>query len=151
VGVFQGGSAKLICESKGDRSLHLFDTFEGLPEPEACDEGRFHGGQYRGGADAVREYLKNYRDVSICAGYFPDTAGPLRERVFSLVHLDVDLYRSTLDCLEFFYPRMLQGGIIISHDYNNATGVRRAFAEFFAGKPEPILEVALSQALVVKV
>ena len=32
VGVFQGGSAKLICEAIGDKKLHLFDIFEGLPE-----------------------------------------------------------------------------------------------------------------------
>ena len=34
VGVYQGVSAKLICEAKGDKELHLFDTFEGLPDPE---------------------------------------------------------------------------------------------------------------------
>jgi len=32
VGVYKGGSAKLICESKGKKNLYLFDTFEGLPE-----------------------------------------------------------------------------------------------------------------------
>lgn len=31
VGVYRGGSAKLICEAKGERPLHLFDTFGGLP------------------------------------------------------------------------------------------------------------------------
>src|ERR1035437_2891958 len=35
VGVFRGGSAKLICEVKGSARLHLFDTFEGMPEPDA--------------------------------------------------------------------------------------------------------------------
>ena len=32
VGVYQGGSAKIICETKGNRKLHLFDTFQGLPD-----------------------------------------------------------------------------------------------------------------------
>ena len=32
VGVYQGGSAKLICEVKGDLPLHLFDTFEGFAD-----------------------------------------------------------------------------------------------------------------------
>ena len=32
VGVYRGGSAKLICEAKGHKKLHLFDTFEGLPD-----------------------------------------------------------------------------------------------------------------------
>ena len=33
VGVFQGASAKIMCEAKGTTPLHLFDTFEGLPAP----------------------------------------------------------------------------------------------------------------------
>lgn len=37
-------------------------------------------------------------------GIFPDTAGPIRESVFSFAHLDVDTYQSTLSCLEFLYP-----------------------------------------------
>ena len=32
VGVYKGGTAKLICMNKGDKTLHLFDTFEGIPE-----------------------------------------------------------------------------------------------------------------------
>lgn len=31
VGVYQGGSAKLISEAKGNKTLYLFDTFTGLP------------------------------------------------------------------------------------------------------------------------
>ena len=37
VGVFQGGSAKLICEAKGERKFYLFDTFEGLPDVSDID------------------------------------------------------------------------------------------------------------------
>jgi hypothetical protein len=151
VGVFRGGSAKLICQAKGARPLHLFDTFEGLPEPENGDAQRFHAGQFVGLFEDVQRYLKTFPQVFLYKGYFPDSAGPIEGKRFSFVHLDVDLYKSTLGCLEYFYPRMSRGGIIISHDYNNAEGVRRAFDVFFADKPEPVLEVALSQALVVKV
>lgn len=151
VGVYRGGSAKLICEAKGDRPVHLFDTFEGLPAPDVKDARRFHAGQYVGVFVDVQRYLKPYPNVWLYKGYFPDTAGPIAAQEFSFVHLDVDLYNSTLSCLEFFYPRMSRGGVLISHDYNNAEGVRRAFDEFFSDKPEPVLEVALSQALIVKV
>ena len=33
VGIYQGSTAKVICEAKGDKRLHLCDTFAGLPEP----------------------------------------------------------------------------------------------------------------------
>jgi O-methyltransferase len=151
VGVFRGGSAKLICEAKGDRPLHLFDTFEGLPPPGARDATRFAAGQYVALLEEVRQYLSGYPEVFFYKGFFPDTAGPIADRRFSFVHLDVDLYESTLNCLSYFYPRMNPGGVLMSHDYTNAEGVRQAFDQFFADKPEPVLEVALSQALVVKV
>jgi Macrocin-O-methyltransferase (TylF). len=64
--------------------------------------------------------------------------------------LDVDLYQSTLDCLEFFYPRLNPGGIIVTHDYSWAAGVDRAFSEFFMDKPEKPIETIGYQAMVVK-
>jgi hypothetical protein len=75
----------------------------------------------------------------------------VKDKVFSLVNLDVDCYESTKKSLEFFYPRMSRGGIIISHDYITAPGVKKAFDDFFEGKTEPVLETAGSQCLVVKV
>jgi hypothetical protein len=41
---------------------------------------------------------------------------------FSFVHSDVDLYASTRSVLEFFYPRMLPGGVILTHDFATAHG-----------------------------
>jgi O-methyltransferase len=46
---------------------------------------------------------------------------------------------------------MNRGGIIISHDYINAVGVRKAFDEFFEDKLEPIIEMSGSQCLIAKV
>src|SRR5208337_33722 len=37
VGVYQGGTARLIREADTSRPLHLFDTFAGLPDPGATD------------------------------------------------------------------------------------------------------------------
>jgi hypothetical protein len=67
-----------------------------------------------------------------------------------MVNLDVDTHESTKQCLEFFYPRLSPGGILISHDYITAPGVKKAFDDFFLGKAEPVLETAGSQCLVVK-
>ncbi len=54
----------------------------------------------------------------------------LPERRFSFVHLDVDLYESTLAGLEYFYPRLIPGGVILSHDYSILAGVKKAFEDF---------------------
>ena len=35
----------------------------------------------------------------------------------AFAHIDVDLYRSVLDCIEFAYPRLVAGGLIVFDDY----------------------------------
>jgi len=149
VGVFRGGTAKVICEAKGDRPLHLFDTFEGLPEPGKIDT-EFSKGQYACSLESVQQFLTGFPAVHFYKGYFPASGTPVKDRRFSFVHLDVDLYESTKGALEYFYPRMSAGGIFISHDYVEFAGVRRAFDEFFENKPEPLVEMTGNQCMVIK-
>jgi len=150
VGFYQGGSAKLICEAKEDKNLHLFDTFEGLPSPTEIYENKLCGGEMKASLESGKQYLAGYRNVYFYKGVFPETAQAVEDKRFSFVHLDVDLYKSTLDCLNFFYPRMKKGGIIMVHDYPSMEGVRRACEEFFRDKPESIIRVSNNQCMIVK-
>ncbi len=152
VGVYKGGSAKLIYEATESKSIHLFDTFEGLPKLSEYDvPEQFHKGSYPALYDEVKGYLKEYPRISIHKGLFSDTANWVKDKRFSFVHLDVDIYESTLDCLNFFYPRMSKGGVIISHDYTGAKGVRKAFDDFFKDKLEIIIEILwVDQCMIIK-
>ena len=150
VGVYQGVSAKLISLANGNTTLHLFDTFAGLPSPDADEHGRMRKGHYAASLPSVQAFLGDRQNISYHQGLFPDTAGPCTDARFSFVHLDVDLRSSTLACLEFFYPRMLPGGVILTHDYSYLEGVRDAFAEFLSGRRERPMELATSQAMLVK-
>lgn len=104
----------------------------------------------------MKKLLKKYKNVYFYKGFFPKTARVLSNKKFSFVHLDVDLYKSTFDALDFFYPRMNLGGIIISHDYSTCRnyesipGVKKAIVDFFQDKPESIIELIGSQCLIVK-
>lgn len=149
VGVYNGGSAKLICEAKGTKKLFLFDTFEGLPDIDQIDKSDWKKGQFASNIVRVKNYLAEYNNVFFYKGLFPSTAKPLVKHIFSFVHLDVDIYKSTLDCLDFFYPRMSKGGIIISHDYYSKS-IRKAIEDFFKNKPEAIIELPGSQCLISK-
>lgn len=152
VGVYMGASAKLISIASNNKSLHIFDTFEGLPELSKFDDYKqFYSTQFVASFDFVKHYLSSCSNVFIYRGFFPQTTGPIMEKKFCFVHLDVDIYESTKSCLEFFYPRMVKGGVIISHDYPNSVGVRKAFDEFFRNKKEVIVEFTERQCLVVKI
>lgn len=150
VGVYTGRSAKLVCEIKGENPLHLFDTFQGLPKPVNADSETMKESMYAASLDSVKSYLHAYKQVFFYPGMFPDTAGPVKDRTFAFVHLDVDIYQSTLEGLKFFYSKMVSGGIILSHDYSSLDGVKKAFDEFFVDKKESVIELSTNQCLVVK-
>jgi hypothetical protein len=150
VGVFKGASAKLICEVKGDKPLHLFDTFEGLPEASEHDRNVHRKGQYACSLSDVQDYLRGYENVHYHKGLFPDSTADVEDQQYAFAHFDVDLYEGTRACLEYFYPRMIPGGIILSHDYGILAGVEKAFQEFVADKPEEIIEQPTTQCMLVK-
>ena len=54
--------------------------------------------------------------------------------------------------MKFFWPRMVIGGRIICHDYNNVNcpGVKKAFDGFFQDKQVKIIDIADTQCMVVK-
>ncbi|KAB2669789.1 MAG: hypothetical protein DVB31_05580 [Verrucomicrobia bacterium] len=155
-GVYKGGSARLLCGVKASRPLHLFDTFGelgGMPETRPDIDTTHRKGDF---ADSrlpeVRALLDGQPDVQVHAGFFPGSAAGLESERFSFVHLDVDIYQSTLDGLRFFYPRLVPGGILVSHDYGYrpTPGVKRAFDEYFAGSTQTVLRLWDTQCVVVK-
>jgi O-methyltransferase len=148
VGVFRGASAKVIRLALPDKTLHLFDTFEGLPQKDT--EGDLQVGEYSCGLDEVKKYLGSEPNTHFHVGIFPSSATQAQDRKFAFVHLDMDLFDGTLAALQWFYPRLVPGGIVMTHDYAYLPGPTKAFDEFFAGKPEPMIELAGNQCMVVK-
>lgn len=139
LGVYKGGGAKLIASFKSERPLYLFDTFEGMPEVDHRID-QHHKGDFADTSErSVRNYLSDFSKCLFYKGIFPNSTSDIPEEIkFCFVHLDVDIYESTLSGLEFFYPRMKKGGILISHDFNSIScpGVEKAFDEFFSDKAE---------------
>lgn len=117
VGVYYGYSAEAIARVMSSaKILYLFDTFDGFhdlrEEEKKLDTYFDFSNSY--------EYVKglNLPNVEIVKGYFPKTAKDLiDDKTFSLVHIDVDSYQSTLNCLQYFYGKVNPGGAIIIHDY----------------------------------
>ena len=152
-GVFMGGSARLICAAKGAAPLHLFDVFETLHRDAPLSPGELAVRAYFEGVHAslerVRALLAPYPEVHFHPGLFPGSAEAVADRRFSFVHLDLDLAEGTAEALEFFYPRLLAGGVLIGDDYNLAP-VRETFAAFFAGRSDAYAVLPWGQVVVVK-
>jgi hypothetical protein len=81
--------------------------------------------------------------VTLVRGYFQDTLPKYCDSQFCFVHLDCVIYESYRRCLEFFYPRMVTGGVILLDEYKDPPwpGCTQAVDEFVADKPERITEI----------
>ncbi len=81
--------------------------------------------------ESVRQYLGEHKNVTCVQGFVPDTLGIIRERAFSFVHVDLDIYQPIKAACEFFYPRMQKGGIMLFDDYGypSCPGARMAVDE----------------------
>ena len=103
--------------------------------------------------ESVKKFLEDSDNVCFYRGLFPATSGPIVDKRFSFVHIDVDIYKSVLDCCEFFYSRMAVGGIMVFDDYGflSCPGAKAAVDEFFHGKLEHPCYLPTGQSFVVKV
>jgi len=153
-GAYQGASSYFICRQLlgADKLHHVFDSFEGLSTPLPSDGEYWHSGDLASGDEVARRNLAEFDFVRFHKGWIPERFPEVEGECFCLVHIDVDLYDPTRESLEFFFPRLVTGGIIVLDDYGFSTcpGARQAVDEFFGSKKEPVLELPTGQGLVFK-
>jgi hypothetical protein len=149
-GCFRGLSSFLICSTLRSWSPdydgsghHVFDSFQGLSEPTLEDEVptdwpggdavrlAARAGSFAATLEQVRHNLAAFRGICYYPGWIPLSFRDLAERRYRFVHVDVDLYDPTYDCLNYFFPRLVPGGLIVCDDYN-WPGARNALEDFCA-------------------
>ena len=144
----------------------VFDSFEGGLSDKVAADRAVSGDtspertleqklSFASDFDAVASLLKPFPFVSLHKGWIPavfPTVPALEDSRFALVHVDVDLYEPTRDSLDFFGPRMAEGGIFVIDDYGSANfpGCRAAVDEYMAQRrPRFFLESHLMGAVMV--
>lgn len=115
-GVYKGRCAKFI-ESflLGNRKLHLFDSFKGLPENWI---GPWKKGSFSLDEDEIPEFSNP--NVTIHKGLFSETIPVMRSLLsspLSFIHADADLYESTMDLLQGLNDHIVPGTIILFDEY----------------------------------
>lgn len=154
-GCYEGASAYFIANTLPDATVHLFDSFAGLPEPTALDrtqDSMWQKGDLTASEATTRANLAGFSNIAIHRGWIPEILTAVANERFRLVHIDVDLYEPTLASLEFLYPRLNSGGVIVFDDYGftNCEGAYRAVQEYMEGRPEPIIHCPTGQGIIFK-
>ena len=154
-GVYRGGVSGIIAQlvAGWGKQHFLCDSFAGLPAPGEHDNHHQAGEFGDTAADTIHSGIAALgleAAAQVVTGWFADTLPSLSEKTFCFAHIDTDYYESTLECLEFVYPRLSAGGWIVLDDYTwrNCEGVKKAVDAFFADKPECVIVVAAHVAVV---
>ncbi len=140
-GVWKGGMIASIAEMLGnDYSYYLFDSFEGLPEPNQIDDGliakNWYGNNNIDNCRADITFASNamkmskVKKVYFKKGWFNETIPNNEINTISVLHIDSDWYESVKLCLDNFFPKIVNGGIVIIDDYYFWEGCRKAVNEY---------------------
>jgi hypothetical protein len=138
LGVWRGNSAAVLAHfaARHDRHVYLFDTFTGFDARDLRGVDEHRPTQFQEtSVDAVRKTVGNDSCTTYVPGFFPESVTPAAEAAtYAVVHLDCDLYAPTRAALEFFYPRLSSGGVLLVHDYASGIwpGVTQALDEWRA-------------------
>jgi len=152
-GVYRGGTAEMLAviAAGSGRRLHLFDTFQGMPETDRDLDKHGRGDFSDTGLAAVKDRLCPWSEnIELHPGFIPDTFAGRENDSIALAHVDVDIHQSVSDCCAFIYPRLLPSGIMVFDDYGFAScpGARVAVDEFCRDKPEVPLILPTGQAVI---
>lgn len=140
-GVYKGGTAALLARvatrSKMDRTIWLFDSFQGMPPTTDVDGNAANEwiGKLASSPDTVRHVLKrggaDLKRVRIVPGLFQETFKKVQIPRIALLNLDCDWYESVKLCVHKFYDSVVPGGFVSFDDYGYWPGCKLAVDEFF--------------------
>jgi hypothetical protein len=169
-GVWKGGCVGIMAQANlkygsSRRHLHLFDSFEGIPEPDAEVDGaaavkfaKEAGGGVSGKLVALEDQyggvgtLQSNRDLMETqlkydpaflhyhVGWFQDTVPKDAAAIgpIAILRLDGDWYASTKICLDHLYDQVVRGGFVIIDDFKAYEGCEKAVREFLAARGETV-------------
>ena len=156
LGCYKGDTSMLLAEVLRDfntklvekpvensvKKLWIYDSFEGLPEKSVVDESAL-GQDFKGGELLVtkREVKERFLRAGlpvpvIKKAWFKDLGKADFPNKIAFAFLDGDFYESIKDSLKLIEGEIMQGGVILVHDYYNPAlpGVMRAVDEWLEGK-----------------
>jgi len=125
IGVWRGGSGALIAKKANlmgiKDKVYLCDTFSGVVKAGDKDT-RYKGGEHSDTSiDIVNQVIStlNLDNLEILVGIFPDETGQYinSDEYFRFCHIDVDVYQSAKEIVEWIWERLVVGGVIVFDDY----------------------------------
>jgi hypothetical protein len=149
-GVYAGMSMFFVADLCKYRFIGV-DSFEGVSEPGEYDNDYFKSKKLAIDISFAKAFLKKFNNIDLHKGWVPEVFDKIDDKEYAYVNIDVDLYDPTKNSIEYFWPKLIKGGVLICDDYGSdkTPGARKAMNDFFG--VDNILELPTGQALVYKI
>jgi len=134
-------------------SLHLYDSWDAMKSEHLLNSERDHEGRYKElDIERTKRNLSKFKTLTTFhKGYIPKSLleKPNSPDSICYLHIDLNSSKATLGALEFFYPRLVKGGVILFDDYAGIgyEDTKETVDKFFSDKPGLLQKIPTGQGL----
>ena len=147
-GAYNGSESQFMAE-ECKTTLHLIDSWEGLSEIGEYDNPWYEENRFIANLEEIKHNLKEHENVKYYKGWIPEVLLDVDTKI-SLLSLDLDLYQPTKDSLEYFWDKIVDGGVVICDFHDDmAWGAIKATTDFFENLRD-IQVLPTGKAIIVK-
>jgi hypothetical protein len=166
-GVNKGFISSAVMEYLNWNSLHknfyLLDTFAGIDKRYISEEEKSEGildanqekidsNFYVTEVESVKANFSEWKNTEIIVGSVPDTLSRVPASKIAYLHLDMNCSSPEVAAAEFFWPKLVTGGLILLDDYaykgHHLSKV--GMDKFASSKQVSILSLPTGQGLITK-
>jgi hypothetical protein len=166
-GVNKGFMSSAIMElldwDETGRVFYLLDTFSGI-DPKYVSPSELEGGImkkndasinagfYVTSAQEVIENFAEWKNTKIIVGSVPETLTQVQTESVAFLHLDMNCSPPEVASAEYFWDRLVEGGIILLDDYayHGYRSQKLGMDNFANAKNVSVLSMPTGQGLIIK-
>lgn len=161
-GVNKGGLSSAVMQyldwNRQDRSFYLFDTFCGfdstLLTQEEQDLNYMEKSQaaYSECYEQTKQNFSEFKNVSLIRGSVPQSLKQVEISKVAYLSIDMNCVQPELEAANFFWPKLVVGGMILLDDYAYGTTriQKQGFDQFAEEKKCSVLSLPTGQGLIIK-
>ncbi len=160
-GVNTGVYSLTICHyldfNARGKAFYLFDTYAGIPtsQMQPAEEAQVTRANERFYEDCYEVTRKNFAAFPravLVRGLVPDTLPTVPIERVAYLHLDMNIAYPEVKAIEFFWPKLVKGAMVVLDDYGwlEYTPQRRAMDAFANSRGVAIATLPTGQGVLIK-
>lgn len=133
-------------------NMHLYDAWAPMKCEYLLESEQQSAGHYSNiSMERVKKNLSKFENVVYHPGYIPESLNKEPSSPDKISYLSIDLNSSipTVAALEYFFPRLARGGVVLFDDYGwvGYGPTKKAVDKFFDDKPGILMPLPTGQAI----